>query len=233
MKISFICILVILLATINSKAQSNLLSSERLQSRIKNEMLTFKMSLNGDSTGYSIVNYQTKNNILEISEDVNTVISGNTFIEKISASIDLNKQRVTSTEIFIDYGGQSSKIKSTWESDSIIIVSANGIDSTLKAKENHILRFVSLFVLPSLIHDEEKNINYTQFYPADIGFRLITAEPSGSTILESRFGPTPVNILKLNGGITPQTFYINKDNHRIVRIELPEMGWVYELVSIE
>lgn len=215
-------------------SQKKPINSSNIKKRIKNETLTYKMSKDGDSLGYTIAKYSIENANLIIAEDVLVNLNGANFKETNNVIYDLKKSKVSSNNLKMEYGSNKFSFSGKWNDKNHIQAKVNNsIDTLITNKQEHIVRFLSLFLLPRLIHDANKNVSYTQFSPNDLKFRSVKASPKGKTYLNTSYGKIDCNILKLEGGMASQTMYIDTKTNRIVKIEIPAQGWVYELVKVQ
>lgn len=200
--------------------------------RIKSEKLTYRMSQSGDSAGVSVLTYEIGEQGLRLHEAAKVMVGGSLFDEIIDARYDFQAKKMERQEIVIDYGGRHTEMSAQWSERNQINVQIGALDSTIQAKD-HIPRIMTLFLLPRLFYDSDGPLTYHQFNLMDLQFRDITASIVGQVELSLPLGTCACRRAELRGGVANQDLFIDPVSHRIVRIEIPEMGWEYDLISIE
>jgi hypothetical protein len=229
-KVLILC--VICVYSSSAYSQSNLINSTKLKERVKNEVLTYRMSMKGDSLGVTTTKYSIKKNIFSMSESVVANVNKSPFKETATLTYSLEESRLLSAELKMEMGQRSLNFSGHWNKENHIKLTLNKIDTILKPTQ-HVERFLSLFLLPRLIHDNIKDISYTQFNPMTLGFNKINALLKGKAVIDTPSGKTNCNMIELKGGVATQVIYIDVLTHRIVKIEIPALGWSYELIKVE
>lgn len=205
-------------------------NKKQLKSRFRNEVLTYDIKLNGDSMGYSILTYTIDGDVLGVKEEVEAMFGGNPMKETITSSFNMNGNEIVEGKFYLDYGGNVYDLSGQWKPEAID-VSFNGKDTLLTARPN-LQRLFGIFALPKFVDDRAEVTTYNQFNFSDLGFRYVNLIPLENTSIETNWGEKEVYVLKAEGGVASQTFYLEKESHRIMRIDIPAMGWAYELVQI-
>ncbi len=203
-----------------------------ISQRINSEILTYRMKQGGDSAGVSVMTHEVDQHSLRLYEAAKVMVGGSLFDETIDSRYDFRTNKMESEEIVIDYNGKHTEMQADWSAKNQIDVKIGVLDSTIVARD-HISRMMTLFLLPRLFYDSGDALTYRQFNLMDLQFREITATIAGQVELSLPLVDCDCYRVELRGGVANQDLFINPVTHRIVRIEIPEMGWVYDLLKIE
>lgn len=203
-----------------------------ISKRINSEVLTYRMKQGGDSAGISVMTHEVNQYALRIYEVAKVMVGGSLFDETIDSRYDFRTSKMEGEEIVIDYGGKHTEMRADWSAKNQIDIKVGALDSTIVARD-HISRILTIFLIPRLFYDSEGPLTYHQFNLMDLQFRDITASIVGQVELSLPLGACDCYKVELRGGVANQDLFIDPVTHRIVRIEIPEMGWEYDLLRIE
>lgn len=214
----------------NAQPLNNIKTGE-FKKRIQSETITYRMLYAGDSAGYTIAEYGIRGGVYKYREKVQAEFNGAILKEDISSSYDIKKRQMVETERNIEFAGRESKIRASWVGRNQINVKIGTKDSVINAP-NHLERVIGLFLMPALIHDKTEITGYMQFNLSELGFREITITHDENIMISIPSGKVACSVLRFNGGLANQTFYVDQSTHRVVRIELPDLKWTYEILNI-
>jgi hypothetical protein len=229
---AMICFAPLLPAHGQSIGPEDVFDQALITERIDSEVLTYRMSQAGDSAGVSVLTYQVDDGALRLYEAAKVMVGGSLFDETIDAKYSFQTKQMEGEEIVIDYGGKRTEMKAQWPARNQIDVQIGALDSTIQASD-HIPRIMTLFLLPRLFYDSEDQMSYHQFNLLDLQFRDVTASVMDQTKLDLPLGSCNCYKVELRGGVASQDLYIDPVTHRIVRIEIPDQGWEYDLIELK
>jgi len=196
---------------------------------------TFRMSVNGDSVGYSIWGIKKMGEQYFLSEQSHVP----NFKEDIFCYANAETLRPDSVLITGRLSGLPIECKAHWEDNQVTgyahMPKRPGIPAislTQTLPNDTKMRFMS-FVLSPFYKDLAvgSTFTYPQFNSMDGKIQNINAKVTGTEKLEVMGETVEALKLELSGGAAEQNMYIDPKEHRIVRISFRNIPWVYELIS--
>lgn len=232
-------IVLLMIFSLASFAQINIdfpLPIDREHIQVNN--LTYRMSQNGDSLGYSQIIIEIKKNQIIVTEnsEVNTSFS---MIENMTSLVDKESLamigvsvsgKMNDKEFSCETNNQGGIISGTSNYSLLYSKNESRIDSLVN--KPFIERLASLFLIPPAIDfSQSKQFSYQQYNANDCGFKEITVTKTGDFTVEGPRGKIETYKLEFSGGVAQQRLFISKGEKReIVRIEFENNNWVYELL---
>ncbi|NAY93128.1 hypothetical protein GTQ34_14525 [Muricauda sp. JGD-17] len=213
-------------------AQLAEVSRTDFKNRVPAEKLKYAMLQEGDSLGWTQIEYYYSDDILWFHEEVEAIFNDNVLKETLATAYNYSIHRMISTVAEIEYTGKVKRTQVEWSVDNDSLFVHSGIKDTLIAAEtSHLDRSLGLFVLPKLVDSREDNVSFKQFNVLDLAFRIVYLKYEGEQILATHMGNKECAVMSFEGGMAEQTFYIDRKTHRIIRIDIPKLGWSYRLAT--